>query len=52
MNNRSYRFTSTENTSFIPEYSGINGAIATHSNLSAQTAFMILSEDKGKNRLG
>lgn len=47
MSNRSYRFSSTVNTSFIPEYTGMNGAIATHSNLSSQTAFMILEKDGG-----
>ncbi|MDC0861725.1 gamma-glutamyltransferase [Alphaproteobacteria bacterium] len=47
MSNRSYKFQSNNNNSFMPEYMGTNGCIATHSNLSAQTAFMIINNDNG-----
>ena len=47
MSNRSFKFQSNDSNSFIPEYMGMNGCIATHSNLSAQTAFMIMNNDNG-----
>ncbi len=45
--NRSYRILDNSSNSFIPSYSGTNGAIATHSNLSSITAHNILNDDKG-----
>ena len=45
--NRSYRIDDNSSNSFIPSYSGTNGAIATHSNLSSITAHNILNDDKG-----
>ncbi len=45
--NRSYRIVDNNSNSFIPSYSGTNGAIATHSNLSSITAHNILNDDKG-----
>ncbi len=45
--NRSYRIEDNSSNSFIPSYSGTNGAIATHSNLSSITAHNILNYDKG-----
>ncbi len=45
--NRSYRIEDNSFNSFIPSYSGTNGAIATHSNLSSITAYNILNDDKG-----
>ena len=45
--NRSYRIVDNSSNSFIPSYSGTNGAIATHSNLSSITAHNILNDDKG-----
>ncbi len=45
--NRSFRTDDNSSNSFIPSYSGTNGAVATHSNLSSMTAYSILSEDKG-----
>ena len=45
--NRSYRIEDNSSNSFIPSYSGTNGAIATHSNLSSMTAYNILNQDKG-----
>ncbi len=45
--NRSYRIEDNSSNSFIPNYSGTNGAIATHSNLSSITAHNILNDDKG-----
>ncbi len=45
--NRSYRIENNSSNSFIPSYSGTNGAIATHSNLSSITAHNILNDDKG-----
>ena len=45
--NRSYRIEDNNSNSFIPSYSGTNGAIATHSNLSSMTAYNILNQDKG-----
>ncbi len=45
--NRSYRIEDNSSNSFIPSYSGTNGAIATHSNLSSITAHNILNDDKG-----
>ena len=45
--NRSYRIEDNSSNSFIPSYSGTNGAIATHSNLSSITAYNILNDDKG-----
>ncbi len=45
--NRSYRIEDNSSNSFIPSYSGTNGAIATHSNLSSITAYNILNNDKG-----
>ena len=47
MNNRSFRVDDNSINSFIPSYSGTNGSIATHSNLSATTAYSILNNDKG-----
>jgi len=47
MKNRSYKFQSNNQNSFMPEYMGMNGCIATHSNLSAQSAFMIINNDGG-----
>ena len=47
MSNRSFKFQSNDFNSFMPEYMGMNGCIATHSNLSAQTAFMIMNNDNG-----
>jgi len=47
MTNRSFREQSNTNNSFMPEYMGMNGCIATHSNLSAQAAFMIINNDGG-----
>ena len=44
---RSYRIEDNNSNSFIPSYSGTNGAVATHSNLSSMTAYNILNEDKG-----
>ena len=45
--NRSFRTDDNSSNSFIPSYSGTNGAVATHSNLSSMTAYRILNEDKG-----
>ena len=45
--NRSYRIEDNNSNSFIPSYSGTNGAVATHSNLSSMTAYNILNQDKG-----
>ena len=45
--NRSFRTDDNSLNSFVPSYSGTNGAIATHSNLSAIAAYSILNEDKG-----
>ncbi len=45
--NRSFRTDDNSSNSFIPSYSGTNGAIATHSNLSSMTAYSILNDDKG-----
>ena len=45
--NRSYRIQDNSSNSFIPSYSGTNGAIATHSNLSSIAAHNILNDDKG-----
>ncbi len=45
--NRSYTIVDNSSNSFIPSYSGTNGAIATHSNLSSITAHNILNDDKG-----
>ena len=47
MNNRSFRVEDNSINSFVPIYSGTNGSIATHSNLSATTAYSILNEDGG-----
>ena len=47
MNNRSFRVDDNSINSFIPSYSGTKGSIATHSNLSATTAYSILNNDKG-----
>ena len=44
---RSYRIEDNNSNSFIPSYSGTNGAVATHSNLSSMTAYNILNQDKG-----
>ena len=46
INSRSYTKDNSSN-SFVPTYQGMNGAIATHSNLSATTAYSILNLDKG-----
>ena len=45
--NRSYRIEDNNSNSFIPSYSGTNGAVATHSNLSSMTAYNILNQDRG-----
>ncbi len=45
--NRSYRIEDNNSNSFIPSYSGTNGAVATHSNLSSMTAYSILNQDRG-----
>ena len=45
--NRSFRVDGNDINSFTPSYSGTNGSIATHSNLSATTAYSILKEDGG-----
>ena len=45
--NRSFRTDDNNSNSFIPSYSGTNGAVATHSNLSSMTAYSILNDDKG-----
>ena len=45
--NRSYRIVDNSSNSFIPSYSGTNGAVATHSNLSSMTAYNILNQDRG-----
>ncbi len=45
--NRSYRIEDNNSNSFIPSYSGTNGAVATHSNLSSMTAYNILNHDRG-----
>ena len=45
--NRSFRTDDNSSNSFIPSYSGTNGALATHSNLSSMTAYSILNDDKG-----
>ncbi len=45
--NRSFRTDDNSSNSFIPSYSGTNGALATHSNLSSMTAYSILKDDKG-----
>ena len=45
--NRSFRTDDNNSNSFIPSYSGTNGAVATHSNLSSITAYSILNDDKG-----
>ena len=47
MNNRAFRVDDNSINSFTPSYTGTQGAIATHSNLSATTAHSILKEDKG-----
>jgi gamma-glutamyltranspeptidase/glutathione hydrolase len=47
MVNRSFRVDANDINSFTPSYSGTNGSIATHSNLSATTAYSILKEDGG-----
>ena len=44
---RSYRIEDNNSNSFIPSYSGTNGAVATHSNLSSMTAYNILNQDRG-----
>ena len=49
--NRSYRIEDNSSNSFIPSYSGTNGAIATHSNLSSITAYNILNDDNIKKYL-
>ena len=45
--NRSYGIEDNNSNSFIPSYSGTNGAVATHSNLSSMTAYNILNQDRG-----
>ena len=45
--NRSYRIEDNNSNSFIPSYSGTNGAVATHSNLSSMTAYNILNQERG-----
>ena len=45
--NTSYRIEDNNSNSFIPSYSGTNGAVATHSNLSSMTAYNILNQDRG-----
>ena len=45
--NRSFRTDDNSSNSFIPSYSGTNGAVATHANLSSMTADSILNDDKG-----
>ncbi len=45
--NRSYRIEDNNSNSYIPSYSGTNGAVATHSNLSSMTAYNILNQDRG-----
>ena len=45
--NRSFRTDDNSSNSFIPSYTGTNGAVATHSNLSSMTAYSILNDDKG-----
>ena len=45
--NRSFKTDDNSSNSFIPSYSGTNGAVATHSNLSSMTAYSILNDDKG-----
>ena len=45
--NRSFRTDDNSSNSFIPSYSGTNGAVATHSNLSSMTAYSILNDVKG-----
>tara|TARA_Y100000996_G_C22539475_1_gene649477 strand:+ start:159 stop:1913 length:1755 start_codon:yes stop_codon:yes gene_type:complete len=47
VNNRSFRVDDNSINSFIPSYSGTKGSIATHSNLSATTAYSILNENRG-----
>ena len=47
MVNRSFRAEANDINSFTPSYAGTNGSIATHSNLSATTAYSILKEDGG-----
>jgi len=47
MVNRSFRVDNNNLNTFIPSYTGIKGSIATHSNLSATTAYSILNEDGG-----
>ena len=44
---RSYRIEDNNSNSFTPSYSGTNGAVATHSNLSSMTAYNILNQDRG-----
>ena len=45
--NRSFRTDDNSSNSFIPSYSGTNGAVATHSNLSSMAAYSILNDVKG-----
>ena len=47
MANRSFRVDNNSINSFVPSYAGTQGSIATHSNLSATTAFSILNLDGG-----
>lgn len=47
MVNRSFRVDNNNINSFVPSYAGTQGSIATHSNLSATTAFSILNIDGG-----
>ena len=42
-----WRHADNNSNSFIPSYSGTNGAVATHSNLSSITAYNILNQDRG-----
>ena len=42
-----WRHADNNSNSFIPSYSGTNGAVATHSNLSSMTAYNILNQDRG-----
>ena len=46
MNNRAFRVDDNSINSFTPSYAGTQGAIATHSNLSATTAHSILKKIK------
>ena len=47
MNSRSFKIDDNSINSFVPSYAGTQGSIATHSNLSATTAFSILKQDGG-----